>query len=348
MRGLRRPKLWPRSFQGGASGLTCPTAVPLTSGVPVAVSNGTHWYSYTASASGIVNVTSSLTGSPTYAVYKNGTCLSLPAASTTTVGSYWINVAATDIIRVSVIGTTSGTLTVTDYSITPAAIYIRSPQFCFTDAAATTPCGVGDAVYTWLDASGNGRHMTQATSGNRPTYRADGVLFDAVDDWMRSASAAFPAPSTLQHAVYVRVKPAGTPVNFGGLCTISGATEASGWEMWSRMTAASDKWGTYDFTGTAYAPSGTTLVSGSTYTLGMNGGVLRTNGANDGTYVSSYAYQPAGWTGTPTAVGTVNIGADANLTSARQANAYIPGIVIFTAPATSGQQSAAESLLGSL
>jgi hypothetical protein len=60
------------------------------------------------------------------------------------------------------------------------------------DSAGTTPVTAdGDPVGRMLDKSGNGWHLTQATSGNRPTYRTGSGLswleFDGVDDFLLSA-----------------------------------------------------------------------------------------------------------------------------------------------------------------
>lgn len=53
------------------------------------------------------------------------------------------------------------------------------------------------AVARWEDKSGNSRHATQATAGNRPVYTSSGlnsrnvITFDGVDDWMACASSLF-------------------------------------------------------------------------------------------------------------------------------------------------------------
>lgn len=64
------------------------------------------------------------------------------------------------------------------------------------DAAQITGLSDGDPVATWPDMSGEGNHATQATSGNRPTYRA-GVLnglpvvrFDGTNDFLTLGKAA--------------------------------------------------------------------------------------------------------------------------------------------------------------
>jgi hypothetical protein len=318
---------------------TCNLAASLTSGVAKAVASVTaYWLKYTVPANGLVYILPSLSGSPTYAVYKNGSCSSLPAASTTAIGGYWLSVSAGDVIRISITGISTGTLTLTDYAIgSPDGVYIRSPQFCFTDAGATTPCGVGDSVYTWVDATANARTLTQATSSLRPTYQADGVFFDATDDRMLSASGAFPTPTAMQHAVFVKIKMAGSPVNNGGIATLKGATTAGGWTMLEKAGSASPNWGTYDSAGSANRPANTALASGSTYTLGMNGGTYRLNGANDGTYPGSFSDQPL--------VGQLQVGRE---NVGRVCNGYVSGILVYSAPVDSTVQSAAESLLGAL
>lgn len=67
--------------------------------------------------------------------------------------------------------------------------------FWAEDPAWSNP-GNGNAVSSWNDASGNGRHATQATAGNRPTFRSSTavlnskptVQFDGVNDWLSQAT----------------------------------------------------------------------------------------------------------------------------------------------------------------
>lgn len=62
------------------------------------------------------------------------------------------------------------------------------------DSSFTTPATNGDPVGGWQDQSGSGRHATQGTAGARPILRsgtaADGLQFDATDDWMAFAGSA--------------------------------------------------------------------------------------------------------------------------------------------------------------
>lgn len=66
----------------------------------------------------------------------------------------------------------------------------------YQDAAMTIPAAApGDPVGGWQDQSGNARHVTQATAGARPTYRASQVNgwptleFDGTDDRLFNAIA---------------------------------------------------------------------------------------------------------------------------------------------------------------
>jgi hypothetical protein len=63
------------------------------------------------------------------------------------------------------------------------------------------------ALATWADLSGNGRDLTQATSGSRPLFRSDPaaalpngvptITFDGTDDYMASAAVAVSQPLTI-------------------------------------------------------------------------------------------------------------------------------------------------------
>jgi len=49
----------------------------------------------------------------------------------------------------------------------------------------------GGAVSQWDDKSGNGRHVTQGTPANRPTYNATGLNGKATVDWPASINSVF-------------------------------------------------------------------------------------------------------------------------------------------------------------
>lgn len=63
----------------------------------------------------------------------------------------------------------------------------------FQDLGRTNPCslltpGTTDLVASWADISGNGKHATQATSGNRPKYRAAGGVAFTTATWLETAA----------------------------------------------------------------------------------------------------------------------------------------------------------------
>lgn len=74
-----------------------------------------------------------------------------------------------------------------------------TPALMVTDlwldaADATTITTISGAVSEWRDKSGNGRHVSQATSANRPAYQATGlnskptISFDGANDFLKNAS----------------------------------------------------------------------------------------------------------------------------------------------------------------
>jgi len=114
--------LWPRI--SAPSGLTCPAAIPLVSGVPVAVSVPTgedRWYRFVVAADGVLSTAFTLSGGTgTITGYLNGSCASLPAssfsASATAFPTTNIAVTAGDVVRIKVTqatGTLTGSLTLT-------------------------------------------------------------------------------------------------------------------------------------------------------------------------------------------------------------------------------------------
>lgn len=61
------------------------------------------------------------------------------------------------------------------------------PPFVFQDSAGTIPAKEGDPVGFVTDSSGNGLHLTQATTAAKPTLQQDAggrycLVFDAVED----------------------------------------------------------------------------------------------------------------------------------------------------------------------
>ena len=46
----------------------------------------------------------------------------------------------------------------------------------YSDSAGTTLASIGGTIGYWKDKSGNGRHYSQATAGNRPSYSSAGTI----------------------------------------------------------------------------------------------------------------------------------------------------------------------------
>ncbi len=71
------------------------------------------------------------------------------------------------------------------------ADFIADPRYLRIDAAGSTfVTANGDVVGQWDDASGNARHATEATATSKPLWSPArrGVLFDGVDDYLRTAA----------------------------------------------------------------------------------------------------------------------------------------------------------------
>jgi hypothetical protein len=74
----------------------------------------------------------------------------------------------------------------------------------FQDDAGTTPAVANDAVVGyWADKSGNGKHVIQATTDNKPLLKTavqngrNGIKFDGTNDVLANASFALAKPDTL-------------------------------------------------------------------------------------------------------------------------------------------------------
>ena len=86
----------------------------------------------------------------------------------------------------------------------------RADQGVYQDTGGTTPATNGSVVARWNDLSGNGRHATQATGVNQPTYTADAIsgypgIYVGASTWLATASVAAVANTDLtMMAVYDR------------------------------------------------------------------------------------------------------------------------------------------------
>ncbi len=74
------------------------------------------------------------------------------------------------------------------------------PSWNFTDAGATTPCGIGDGIYTDVDRAAV-NNLVQATGGMQPTLQqVSGHYcgrFDGIDDFIEKSLLTIPQPYTL-------------------------------------------------------------------------------------------------------------------------------------------------------
>jgi hypothetical protein len=158
----------------------------------------------------------------------------------------------------------------------------RYPGSLYQDSAQTTAAASnGDPVGGWQDLSGNGRHVTQATSSKRPTLSLSaqngqaGIVFDGVDDTM--ASSAF---NLSDGSVFVVYKPIALTSAFSTALSLNkntgmiGIRETSKWYDYTLSGALVES------TGTA-AVGSTVLISATSTTanskLYVNGSVKATD-----------------------------------------------------------------------
>jgi hypothetical protein len=82
----------------------------------------------------------------------------------------------------------------------------------YQDSALTTPAGNGDVIGGWVDKSGNGYTMTQATTANKPTMTAaslNGIaapIYDGGDYLFNAALGALFSGSDVPFSVWIVVK----------------------------------------------------------------------------------------------------------------------------------------------
>ncbi len=105
------------------------------------------------------------------------------------------------------IGSLSGSTTlkriIAPTNISGLQLWLKADGTLWQDSARTTPATAdSDPVGAWDDASGNGRHFTQATSGKRPLLRTSIlnskaiVRFDKTDDYLTNTTFGYSAAFT--------------------------------------------------------------------------------------------------------------------------------------------------------
>ena len=93
--------------------------------------------------------------------------------------------------------------------------YEPKPPYLFQDSAGTIPVTAdGQPVGLMLDRSGNGNHVAQGTTSQKPIYRTDGVLHwlegDGVDDTIATSTSI---PALTGSGASVLFATAYTPLN---------------------------------------------------------------------------------------------------------------------------------------
>jgi hypothetical protein len=117
----------------------------------------------------------------------------------------------------------------------PVASYDASVSDLWQDSAGTSPAAAnGDVIGRWDDISGNGYHVTQATTANKPTLRTGVqnslpvIRSDGSDDFLRNTS--FPDFSDT-YTVYAVVKFATSVDTTQGVFEVSNGTVNRGFSM---------------------------------------------------------------------------------------------------------------------
>jgi hypothetical protein len=82
----------------------------------------------------------------------------------------------------------------------PTSLYDGNTVAWYDYNASTATMSIFDASTTvsrWNDQLGSGRDLIQNTSTARPTWSADGVLFDGVDDYIRAVAFTYNQPEMI-------------------------------------------------------------------------------------------------------------------------------------------------------
>jgi len=151
------------------------------------------------------------------------------------------------------------------------------------DAAdASTVTTVSNAVSEWRDKSGNARHATQSTAGERPTYTSAGqnglnvLTFDGSNDWLLLPNAAAPLGV---NATFAAGKPNHTAAS---CCFVSREYYINGWAIDSRDSGTAAR---YTFNANATTSATLTnntnkiltgIYNGSIVSISVNGGTATT------------------------------------------------------------------------
>jgi len=165
--------------------------------------NGTDWSSYWAT---LISATVE-NAAPTHVVLTFPTAQTSLGASDFTIAGFTIGSASwTGAVLTLVLsyGVTAyaGNLTIT--FVTTGETATVTNNVVITDTVGWYVAGDGSATYVtkdgsdlvsvWNDLSGANHPLNQATATNQPKWEIDGVLFDGVDDWVKTDAFTYDQP----------------------------------------------------------------------------------------------------------------------------------------------------------
>lgn len=175
-------------------------------------------------------------------------------------------------------------------TISGLQFWVKADSGTFQDSAKTTPASSdGDVIGAWVDQSGKGNDVTQATTPKKPTLRLN-VLngkpvarFDGTDDRLISSSFSLAQPFT----AFVVVKVSSGALVGGiffdtftdtGLCAMWKASGSALFRMSGGITiqtAWNASWnihnGFFDGASSDYFINGSSAISGDASTNGLSG-----------------------------------------------------------------------------
>lgn len=164
----------------------------------------------------------------------------------------------------------------------------------------------GGAVSQWDDLSGNGRHLTQSTAGNKPTFSSNTISFDGTSDYL-SISASIAQQSTI-YLVLKLNSTSGPQLLFGDALNGYGAWDNSLSQFQAGDNAGSglvNSGGTYSNTTTYYLVR--FRFNGASSLCQVNNTTAGTGTLGTGTIASPFAIGAGIFSGSPYAYGAFTL-----------------------------------------
>jgi len=293
---------------------------------------GTTWTTFSAAASTATTVT--VTG------LTNGTTYSFRVAGVNGVGIGAYTAASSSVTPTAFIPS----------SISGLQLWLdaAAPETLFDATSGGSLVAANGAVARWEDRSGNARHYTQATAGNRPSRRLavqggrDAIGFDGSNDALLRSSSLFSNTTALSW--FVVAKNADTTNGTKMLFTERVAGNDGGFRVaalpsqiyYSRNSSSSSE--AVTVIENVQWPSSAVVLSMVTT---ASSGAARRNGVSAGTdsrTLASVAYQSLSVIGT-------NLQDDGGLTSAFHWNGLICEIIVYNSAISDNNRTAVESYL---